>query len=160
MNPLSDTNLFSKINLENRTKERKIQLQESPTLQVVRLTRYRTKFPSSINSLTVPLLHCVPLSRWALCCGGGGKRERSQRIDCLPSHPDTPTRTDADWVLYEETAAVSAIKSSKSLKTFLSEFSCPGPGGVRWLRKQSNSDSNLHSAPCLPRPGNSHPAET
>jgi len=39
----------------NRTAERKIPPRESPTLQVVRLTRYRTNFSSSIRSPTVPL---------------------------------------------------------------------------------------------------------
>jgi len=35
---------------ENRTKERKFPPQESPTLQVVRLTRYRSNFPPSNHS--------------------------------------------------------------------------------------------------------------
>ena len=69
-------------NPENRTKERKIPLQESPTLQVAQLTRYRTKFPSSIDSPTVPLLCCTPIRRDGRCCGGK-VREKSKIVTCI-----------------------------------------------------------------------------
>ena len=78
---------------------RKIPPQGSPTLQVVRLTRYRTNYPSSIHSPTVPLLCCVPfvVILAIVVPGGGGKsREKSKIVTteappCLPrlgnSHP-------------------------------------------------------------------------
>ena len=52
--------LLSRAYPQSALKREKSHRKKSPTLQVVRLTRYRTSFPSSIHSERVLLLCCVP----------------------------------------------------------------------------------------------------
>jgi len=84
-NPLSYfANLPFKANPKNRKGEKKIQPKESPTLLVVRLTRYRRS--SSCHSLAqifLPSIHSPNRSSVVLCCPcrsrRGEKRERSEK---------------------------------------------------------------------------------
>ena len=70
-NPLGCTNLLSRANPKNHTKERKIPPQESPTLQVAKLTRYRTNLPSSIHKIQQSL--CCAVFPRCPCRGDGEK---------------------------------------------------------------------------------------
>jgi len=60
-------NLLSKVNPKNHSREKKIQPKESPTLLVVRLTRYRRPLVSSTNTMFPSSIHSPNGSSVMLC---------------------------------------------------------------------------------------------